>query len=460
MTIRFSRLIPWGVVAHFEGAFEALSKHPEFFELCAAFSWNAPAETEPIRTHAATCVSCQEKVQAFLADGDSMMGELSNLVVNEAQPGVNPPWNWDATQAEQKAIDQTLVHAQLAETEEFSLSLNEDEPLATIQLPKNRQNAQSAQNSRTTNLELRRILLPAAAVLSAACGGTLGYWFGVSKANHLTPPAIASVSSTPLPNGPDLQAVLRDRAELKRQLAERDASMARLVQKIKDERSEIERLTLDQQRLETAAQQGEATRQGLAAEKEALNAKLDSAQLELANIQERFSKAVTHSEELTAALKNRDATIRDQDQTIQQQQDLLANDRDIRDLITARNLYVAEVFDIDKYAQIKKPYARVFFTKEKSLIFYGYDLDQQPGVRNASLQAWGNRGHDRNEALNLGFLYLDSAENRRWVLKVDDPETLRKIDAIFITVEPKGGSAKPTGKSVLFASLRLPPNHP
>lgn len=438
-----------------------MSEHPKFVELCAAFSWKAPAEAEPIRRHAATCVSCREKVEAFLADGDSVMRDLSDIVDHQSETEVNLPWDWDATQAEQKAMEQSFVHAQLGEREEFSINLNEGEPLTTMRLPKNGRNGQPAQPSRRMNEELRGILLTAAAVLLASVVAAIsGYRFGVGKANHTAPPAIASVSSTPQSNGPELQAVLRDREELKRQLADRDASMARLAQRIKDQHAEIERLTQDEQRLETTAQRDEATRQGLAAEKEALNAKLDSAQSELASTQERFTKAVTQSEELTAALKNRNATIREQDQTIQQQQDLLANDRDIRDLITARNLYVAEVFDIDKFAQIKKPYARVFFTKEKSLIFYGYDLDQQPGVRNASFQAWGNRGHDRNDALNLGFLYLDSAENRRWVLKLDDPETLKKIDAIFITVEPKGGSAKPTGKSVLFASLRLPPNHP
>lgn len=118
------------------------------------------------------------------------------------------------------------------------------------------------------------------------------------------------------------------------------------------------------------------------------------------------------------------------------------------------------MFDVDKLTQIKKPYARVFFTEDKSLIFYGFDLDQQPGARDAAFQAWRNRGHDRNKALNLGFLYLDDAPNHRWTLKLDNPETLQKIDAIFITFEPKGGSPKTSGQSVLFASLWLLPNHP
>jgi hypothetical protein len=34
----------------------------------------------------------------------------------------------------------------------------------------------------------------------------------------------------------------------------------------------------------------------------------------------------------------------------------------------------------------------------------------------------------------------------RWVLKVNDPKTISEIDAIFVIVEPDGGSAKPGGK--------------
>ena len=38
--------------------------------------------------------------------------------------------------------------------------------------------------------------------------------------------------------------------------------------------------------------------------------------------------------------------------------------------------------------------------------------------------------------------------------------TIAQIDAVFITVEPEGGSTKPSGKPLLFAYLRIDPNHP
>jgi hypothetical protein len=126
----------------------------------------------------------------------------------------------------------------------------------------------------------------------------------------------------------------------------------------------------------------------------------------------------------------------------------------------ARDLYIAEVYDVERTGETKKAYGRVFYTKGKSLIFYAYDLDQQPGVKNAStFQAWGRRGPDRQQALNLGVFYVDDASKKRWVLRFDDPKALATIDAVFVTVEPNGGSQKPTNKSLLFASLHIDPNH-
>jgi hypothetical protein len=38
--------------------------------------------------------------------------------------------------------------------------------------------------------------------------------------------------------------------------------------------------------------------------------------------------------------------------------------------------------------------------------------------------------------------------------------SLEDIDAVFVTVEPHGGSQHPSGKQLLFAYLRVSPNHP
>jgi hypothetical protein len=140
----------------------------------------------------------------------------------------------------------------------------------------------------------------------------------------------------------------------------------------------------------------------------------------------------------------------------------LAADRDIRELMGARQLYIADVFDVEHTGERAQPFGRVFYTKGKSLIFYAFDLDREPRVREASaFQAWGKPDSASAQPISLGIFYMDNEQNRRWVLKSADPKVLAEINAVFVTVEPKGGSVKPTGKPFLEAYLHsLPPNHP
>jgi hypothetical protein len=168
----------------------------------------------------------------------------------------------------------------------------------------------------------------------------------------------------------------------------------------------------------------------------------------------RSAALQTELNDLTTQLEQRQALVAEQ-------QELLSHDRDIRELIGARDLYISEVYDVARSGETQKPYGRVFYTKEKSLIFYAYDLDQESGIKNArTFQAWGQRGSDRSRALNLGIFYQDNAGKKRWILKFNDSKALEQIDAVFVTIEPNGGSRKPTGKPLLFAYLNMEPNHP
>jgi hypothetical protein len=76
----------------------------------------------------------------------------------------------------------------------------------------------------------------------------------------------------------------------------------------------------------------------------------------------------------------------------------------------------------------------------------------------------GRVGPDKQQALSLGIFYEDNLSKKRWVLKASDPktleDTLEDIDAVFVTVEPTGGSEHRSGKQLLFAYLRITPDHP
>jgi len=305
----------------------------------------------------------------------------------------------------------------------------------------------------------------AAVFIAAALG--LGYRIGTLRGHSST----AVTASSPLPidkaqpdlnrlNAPSTPEPGKDEqrtentAELRRQLQEGIREVAQLKQqlnRVKDEladsASALDRNSQDRAELERQLSLAQTNTQNL---QDKLN--VTASQTSQGNAQSQTFQAQV--DELTASM-------REKDEQIAQHEKLLEHDRDIRNLIGARDLYIAEIYDVAKNGKTQKPFGRVFYTKGKSLVFYAYDLDQQPGVKLAStFQAWGRKGIDQQHDINLGMFYQDDQNKKRWILKSNDPTTLAQIDAVFVTVEPPGESSKPSGKPLLFTYLRLMPNHP
>ena len=160
-----------------------------------------------------------------------------------------------------------------------------------------------------------------------------------------------------------------------------------------------------------------------------------------------------HLRELSEKLNN-------QGDSLERERELLTAGRDIRDLMGARNLHIIDVADVDSQGT-KRPFGRVFYTEGKSLIFYAYDFEWKKKLQERySFQAWGQRESKSGSAQNLGIFFVDDQAQNRWVLKYDDPSVLAEIDAVFVTLEPKGGSLKPKGQQLMYAYLKANPNHP
>jgi hypothetical protein len=167
----------------------------------------------------------------------------------------------------------------------------------------------------------------------------------------------------------------------------------------------------------------------------------------------------TQVRDLKAALDEKDVALSEKDRMLALDKDFLAHDRDIRDLIGARSLYIADIFDTNENGKTAKQFGRIFYTRDRSLIFYGFDLDSQAGhEQNVSFQVWGS-GTDRATPVSLGLFYQDDT-HKRWVLRCNDTKSLARLDMVFVTVEPPGGSPRPTGKQLLRAYLQFHPNHP
>jgi hypothetical protein len=200
--------------------------------------------------------------------------------------------------------------------------------------------------------------------------------------------------------------------------------------------------------LSVQLREAEQANQNIQAELASLRAERDRTQLRSVSLESKI-------DELTAAARDQDRRLKDNEQ-------YLASDRDIRELMGARQLYIADVYDVDSRSRTRKSFGRVFYTQGKSLIFYAFDLD--PGVKNVNAyQVWGRKETPpgmQARPKSLGILYLDSESNHRWAMRFDDPKQLEELDAVFVTVEPRGGSSKPTTKPFLYALLRQEANHP
>jgi archaellum component FlaC len=237
---------------------------------------------------------------------------------------------------------------------------------------------------------------------------------------------------------------------LQAHLAAEQAGVEELSQAKESAQSQLSQVTVERDQLSEQLHNTHQAYDLVEAELGRMRAERDKARLDLASLDTRI-------EELTA--RNQE-----DEQHLKANEQYLASDRDIRDLMSARNLYIADVFDVDGHSRTRKPFGRVFFTRGKSLLFYAYDLDQAPQLKSAAaFQVWGQRDTGQNEGtrpVDLGILYQDSEANRRWFMRFDDPRTLSEIDSVFVTIEPHGGSREPTGKPLLFATLRRKPNHP
>jgi hypothetical protein len=439
------------------GALSLTEPHNEFLELCAfsASSQLTEEEQKRLQEHLAVCESCRQALQQYETVVRRVIPAMAARETSESLEA-NPDWSEEEAEKAEKAFFNRLSEEACAGSE-FKGSHHDSADTHRL----------GPFSSQST---WRHVwMLYASGILLFVSLSFYAYRAGMRRGTDIVTVAPAS-AGTQVPSA--LEAQLSD-AGHERQLARedierRDKTIAELRQQLAQQSIEISRMKAAQDRLEGDLHASDANGHDLAQQRTELAKTLDAAQSSSQALQQKLESLARQSAQDAAGVKALDAKVNelnrllhDREVALDQKDELLAHDRDIRELMGARDLYVAEVFDVARTGETQKPYGRVFYTRGKSLIFYAYDLDQQASVKKAAaFQAWGRRGPDQQQALSLGIFYEDNDSKKRWILKCDDPKTLAQIDAVFVTVEPDGGSHKPSGKSLLFAYLRVDPNHP
>jgi outer membrane murein-binding lipoprotein Lpp len=415
-------------------------RHQHFRELCVLYTSGSLSreEMEQLNEHLHACPECTELLQEY------------SQMVRQMVPAFADEHEIEAT----SGFDSELARGRsrlLASIGEGARSTG----IAVPEIPKPSEISNRARNA---------IACVVATVLIIIAAG-IGYVVGSRARNIVTSAqvqstapvqAVAPYTHAGTANDADVKRLMSQISRLESDLSQAKSSIKELERVKGEQAGAISRLTVESSRIKS--------------ERDEISDRLENAQSKVAQISQDVDRfrverddAVHGNSELNKTLEAFRARLQTLDGTISEQQRLLAADRDIRELMGARDLLLADVFDIDPNGKNRKPFGRIFYTKHKSLIFYAFDLDKQPGLQNAgAFQVWGARAADngKGSAFNMGIFYMDDQAMRRWVLKFDDPKILAQIDSIFVTIEPHGGSRRPSGKQLLFASLRGEPNHP
>jgi|HubBroStandDraft_1064217.scaffolds.fasta_scaffold01331_11 hypothetical protein len=444
------------------GALSPTGPHDEFLELCAASTSGDLTDDEQkrLREHLAICASCREVLRQY----ESIVRDVIPAIAASEEPDdAQPAETWSREQqeqAEKALLDRIAREGKYPPGETGKSNGSSNFPYRILPFA-------------TESTWQHVWMLYAAGILLFCALSFFAYRVGMPRGTDIAKAPEPQVNKQELSPAPasieeQLSDAGHDHAVVNTEIAQRDRMIADLRHQLDRQSAEINEMKAAQNQLESNLRAGDASRQDLAEQKTELTQKLESAQNISSVLEQKLDSLARQSSQDAVRAKASEAKVSDLTHELQEQQtaleqrdELLSHDRDIRELMGARDLYIAEIYDVAGTGETKKPYGRVFYTRGKSLIFYAYDLDQQTELKRANtFQAWGRRGPDRQQAINLGVFYEDNATKKRWILKCDDPKTLAQIDAVFVTVEPQGGSHKPSSKTLLFASLRIDPNHP
>jgi hypothetical protein len=439
-----------------------MGPHEEFLELCAAATAGelSADEQATLDSHLVACPECRQVMSEF---------EAATRVTVSALTEELPPRGGTAGEAWSVEEAETRFFKRLDSEQKHSPRATPIEGDSELSMPGRRF------AYRPSQIHWREVWMTfAAAVLLAVALGITAYKTGIKRGTDTARTVPVPTKDNPL----SLEAQVSDAGYARAQLEAKLAENAKVIDDLKHQLSEQTKLVSSLKFTGVApANPSGSNQDALRApsdDKPKQGEELAAAQAKLAEFQKTLETATAQRDEnarqaafleakvneLTQLVRAREQALDQRESEVAKGQELLEHDRDIRELMGARELYMADVHDVSGKGTAKT-YGRVFYTKGKSLIFYAFDLDAQPGLQNArSFQAWGRKGPDKEQARNLGIFYEDNTSKKRWVLKADDPKSLEDIDAVFVTVEPHGGSQHPSGKPLLFASLRISPNHP
>jgi hypothetical protein len=439
-----------------KSSFNSCPQHESFEELAAlaAVGELSPLELQRLRHHLAECPPCRESCEAFADVASNDLG-----VVSAAAHPIE---------------DLGLGNADGAEAREHLVRLRNrlKADASAQQLPVDVRRGEAGVNHRSRLRGDRRVAYGIAAtiLLTVAAVGGIALWRSTKDV------------SAERARSRGLQAVVDSlKQEKKNDRAGSDSAVLRSLQESQKARDTLEKsLAGSEAKNEELREREKASEEklvGAIATAEQLRQQLamnDSDRERLARLQ-RDSDAKLHealaelyqarqaSAQVAAKGESREDAILEGDEKPPSESGASTpspSEGEARNLFGARDLHIVDVYDVTGDGKTKRTYGRVYYVEKKLLVFYAFDLQNRQNHKLGAFQAWGYREANLGKPLDLGLFTVDDKSTSRWVLTVNHPDVLSHIDAVFVTVEPPGGSTAPRGKKVLYANLIGPPNHP
>jgi len=326
------------------------SQHQGFLELCAlAASGNlSEAEGKKLRGHLIACSECREAMKKFAAVVDEVIPELAPELTED--PPLNPSFS------QEKA--ETSFRKRLADEKEPERNgVEADSALSLLVVRRSR--------GFLRHFDRYDLWLPmAASVLLCVTLAILSYRTGRNHGIEWArleergkPVAEAVLANAPAPANTDLQ---------NKELAARNAALADLRREVTQKSSELDRLKALASAQQLALRTTGDDKNGVTQERDQLlrrvsieEAILQETQERLKHLEQERSEYVIRTASLESKIAELSNSLDERERLTSEQQDLLAKDRDIRELIGARDLSMAPLLPPGSFVQIDAKQNRI-----------------------------------------------------------------------------------------------------
>ena len=326
----------------------ANNKHDRYRELCALVDSGSltPLERSELQLHLQQCKECLEALRQYRALTAEGISTLAAIYLE--RPG---PETWD-----DKAMLERLLER-----------VRTEQPENVQRRTLARRGVASSFLRRTAGNPFVQIPLAACVILAAAYGG---YCLGTRVTAN---PALVSKVDTRSQKQADEQNAFEEAQG--RRIAELERQSLAKQQELDKLRSELRALEDRSNDLTVVNSQTEGRLEVVSEQRDTLNAQLQTEaqaferdRAELTKLRAERDETLLRTASLEARIEELTLTTREQEHRLKDAEQYLSSDRDIRELMGARKLYIADVFDVDGSSRTQKPFGRVFYTQRKSLI--------------------------------------------------------------------------------------------